>query len=262
MKTENCNPPKVDDWAEASILEVVLSAQEGIPGAKAELARREKEAQELDKGADIYKNNPNRDPRTGQFTFGAGGPQAGGAGGAAGGSEETAEETDDYRMRHQAPTRADDFGSPATDIGSEMMPGFYEKPNLYGSGYAQADKESRSVLVSIKDKPDAPVTIYRAVPEGVDEINPGDWVTLSPTYAQEHLRSNISNGGQVISQVIPAKDLWFDGNSINEFGYDPVSKNKSVTNTQPELLHGQKDIDTVSAKALDLSQIRVEWIEE
>jgi uncharacterized protein YbcC (UPF0753/DUF2309 family) len=29
-----------------------------------------------------------------------------------------------------------------------------------------------------------------------------------------------------------------------------------------ELLHGQKDIDTVSAKALDLSQIRVEWIEE
>jgi hypothetical protein len=29
-----------------------------------------------------------------------------------------------------------------------------------------------------------------------------------------------------------------------------------------ELLHGEKDIDTVSAKALDLSQIRVEWIEE
>jgi hypothetical protein len=29
-----------------------------------------------------------------------------------------------------------------------------------------------------------------------------------------------------------------------------------------ELLHGQKDIDTVSGKALDLSQIRVEWIEE
>lgn len=261
METENCNPPKVDDWSEASILEVVLSAQEGIPGAKAELARREKEAQELDKGADIEKGNPNRDPRTGQFTFGAGGPQAEGGGGA-GGSEETAEETDDYRMRHQAPTRADDFGSPATDIGTEMMPGFYENPNLYGSGYAQADKESRSVLVSIKDKPEAPVTIYRAVPEGADAINPGDWVTLSPTYAQEHLRSNLTNGGKVISMTIPAKDLWFDGNSINEFGYDPVSASKSVTNTQPELLHAQTDIDTVSSKALDLSQIRVEWIEE
>jgi uncharacterized protein YbcC (UPF0753/DUF2309 family) len=29
-----------------------------------------------------------------------------------------------------------------------------------------------------------------------------------------------------------------------------------------ELLHGEKDIDTVSSKALDLSQIRIEWIEE
>jgi hypothetical protein len=29
-----------------------------------------------------------------------------------------------------------------------------------------------------------------------------------------------------------------------------------------ELLHAEKDIDTVSSKALDLSQIRVEWIEE
>jgi hypothetical protein len=177
---------------------------------------------------DIEKNNPNRDSK-GRFTFGAGGPQGGGgAGGGAAvegaeqaGAAEPYEETDDYRMRHQAPTRADEFGSPATNIGDEMMPGFYEKPQLYGSAYEQSDKESRSVLMSIRDKPNAPVTIYRAVPESVDKINPGDWVTLSPTYAKEHLRSNVS-GGKILSQVIPAKDLWFDGNSINEFGYDPV----------------------------------------
>jgi hypothetical protein len=184
-----------------------------------------------DKGADadIEKNNPNRDSK-GRFTFGAGGPQGGGgAGGGAAveraeqaGAAEPYEETDDYRMRHQAPRRADEFGSPATNIGDEMMPGFYEKPQLYGSSYDQSDKESRSVLMSIRDKPNAPVTIYRAVPENVDKINPGDWVTLSPTYAKEHLRSNLSSGGKVLSQVIPAKDLWFDGNSINEFGYDPV----------------------------------------
>jgi hypothetical protein len=223
---ETCDPPRDVDWSEASILEVVLSAQDNIPGAKAELARREKEAQELDKSADIEKNNPNRDPRTGQFTWGAGGPQAGGggAGQAEAGEAGTAkpyEETDEYRMRHQAPTRGDDFGSPATDV-EEMMPGFYKNPNLYGSGYAQADKESRSVLMSIQGKPNAPVTIYRAVPDGVNKINPGDWVTLSPTYAKEHGQSNVSSGFDVLSKVIPAKDLWFDGNSINEFGYDPV----------------------------------------
>jgi hypothetical protein len=80
---ETCDPPRDVDWSEASILEVVLSAQDNIPGAKAELARREKEAQELDKSADIEKNNPNRDDR-GRFTFGAGGPQASGGGGGAG----------------------------------------------------------------------------------------------------------------------------------------------------------------------------------
>ncbi len=175
---------------------------------------------------DIEKNNPNRDSK-GRFTFGAGGPQVGGAGGAgaaeaeAAGEAEPYEETDSYRMRHSAPRRADEFGSPATDV-EEMMPGFYENPNLYGSGYAQADKESRSAIMAIRGKPNAPVTIYRAVPEGVDKINPGDWVTLSPTYAKEHGRSNVSSGFDVLSKVIPAKDLWFDGDSINEFGYDPV----------------------------------------
>jgi hypothetical protein len=227
MKNETCEPPRYIDWSEIPAIEVVLSAQEGIPGAEAELARREKEAQELEKSADIEKNNPNRDSK-GRFTFGAGGPQSSGSGGAgqAEGSEAGAakpyEETDEYRMRHQAPTRGDDFGSPATDV-EEMMPGFYKNPNLYGSGYAQADKESRSVLMSIKDKPNAPVTIYRAVPDGVDKINPGDWVTLSPTYAKEHGQSNVSSGFDVLSKVIPAKDLWFDGNSLNEFGYDPTN---------------------------------------
>jgi hypothetical protein len=228
MKDESCKPPVVVDWSEAPILEVVLSAQEGIPGAKVELARREKEAQELDKSADIEKNNPNRDSK-GRFTFGSGGPQGGGgAGGGAAvegeeqaGAAEPVEETDNYRMRHQAPTRADEFGSPATDV-EEMMPGFYENPKLYGSGYAQSDKESRAAIVAIQGKPNAPVTIYRAVPEGVDKINPGDWVTLSPTYAKEHLQSNVLNGGKILSQVIPAKNLWFNGDSVNEFGYDPV----------------------------------------
>jgi hypothetical protein len=43
MKNESCDPPRNVDWSEVPILEVVLSAQENIPGAKAELQRREKE---------------------------------------------------------------------------------------------------------------------------------------------------------------------------------------------------------------------------
>jgi hypothetical protein len=176
-----------------------------------------------DKSADIEKNNPNRDSK-GRFTFGAGGPQAAGGAGAGGagdaaGEGETAEATD-YRGYHTAPRRADGFGAPATDV-EEMMPDFYERPNIYTTGMPTADKESVSALMAIRGKPTKPVTIYRAVPEGVDEINPGDWVTMSPTYAKQHLLSNLE-AGHVISRTIPAGDLWFDGDSINEFGYDPT----------------------------------------
>jgi hypothetical protein len=226
-KTENCDPPRDVDWAQASVVELVLSAEEGIPGAKAELRRREKEVDELIKGADIEKNNPNRDSK-GRFTFGAGGPQGAGGGGAGAGEAgagETAEATD-YRGYHTAPRRADGFGAPATDV-EEMMPDFYERPNIYTTGMPTADKESVSALMAIRGKPNKPVTIYRAVPEGANEINPGDWVTMSPSYAKQHLLSNLE-AGHVISRTIPAGDLWFDGDSINEFGYDPVPKGKSA----------------------------------
>jgi hypothetical protein len=169
------------------------------------------------KSVTIEKANPYHDDK-GRFTTGGDGS----GGGAVAGAGQPVAETDNYRMRHQAPRRADEFGSPATDIGSEMMPGFYEKPQLYSTGFPEADKESVAALMSIKGKPNAPVTIYRAVPDGVNNINAGDWVTLSPTYAKQHKQSNILNGGKVLSKTIPAKDLWFDGDSINEFGYDPV----------------------------------------
>jgi hypothetical protein len=237
MKDEdNCDPAYGTDWADTDIMSVMGAAKAGIPGAVAQLEKWEKELLlsaidpiSTDKSADITKNNPNRDPRTGQFTYGAGGPQSGGSGGA-GGTEAETEEATDYRGYHTAPRREDGFGAPATDI-EEMMPDFYERPNIYTTGMPEADKESVSALMRIKGKPDAPVTIYRAVPKGADEINPGDWVTLSPTYAKQHLMSNLE-AGHVISQVIPASDLWFDGDSINEFGYDPVSKGKSADITK------------------------------
>lgn len=41
----------------------------------------------------LEKGNPNRDPKSGQFTFGSGGPQAAGGGGAAGGGSPTGADT-------------------------------------------------------------------------------------------------------------------------------------------------------------------------
>jgi hypothetical protein len=53
-------------------------------------------------------------------------------------------------------------------------------------------------------------------------VNPGDWVSLSPSYAKQHgLGETEDLDMPVISKNVKAKELFNDGNSINEFGWDP-----------------------------------------
>ena len=87
----------------------------------------------------------------------------------------------------------------------------------------KATKESYLVLKNIKDTPDAEVTIYRSVPEGVNKINEGDWITLSKTYAKEHgmHETDATKDLPVISMKVKAKDIVWDGNDLNEFAYKP-----------------------------------------
>ncbi len=55
-------------------------------------------------------------------------------------------------------------------------------------------------------------------------INNGDWVTLSKQYAKEHGEGALNGKYKIISQKIPARKLFTDGNSIQEFGYDESGK--------------------------------------
>jgi len=49
-----------------------------------------------------------------------------------------------------------------------------------------------------------------------------DWVTLTRRYAEDHGELAIPGGYTIISKVVKAKDLFTDGNSIHEWGYDPA----------------------------------------
>lgn len=61
------------------------------------------------------------------------------------------------------------------------------------------------------------ITVYRAVPKGESIIKPGEYVTLSPKYAQEHLDLHMKGvvnenpalrqGGNIISMQLPKSDL-------------------------------------------------------
>lgn len=52
-------------------------------------------------------------------------------------------------------------------------------------------------------------------------INAGDWVTIDREYAKEHGESQLNGNYKIISKVVSAKDIYTDGDSIYEWGYDP-----------------------------------------
>jgi len=52
------------------------------------------------------------------------------------------------------------------------------------------------------------------------KINNGDWVTINPIYAKEHGQGNLGNKFRVLTKTVSAKQLYTDGNDINEWGYN------------------------------------------
>lgn len=147
--------------------------------------------------------------------------------------------SNDYEGSHNAPSN-DGFSQNILNI-EQMMPDVTDPKmgaQLYGYGTdersKQADRESLTAIQQAVANPDRPVTIYRAVPKGADKINNGDWVTLSPTYAQWHAESNIQGESHIISEVVKPTEIWNDGNSIHEFGLD---RNTGVAKEWNEDLH-------------------------
>jgi hypothetical protein len=104
---------------------------------------------------------------------------------------------------------------------------YAQGPSFEGDEYGLANQESYEIITSVKENPDAEVTIYRAVPDedAITTINPGDFVTLSPTYAKLHAASGYGRSGdeagKVLEQKVKVRDIYWDGNDVNEFGYFP-----------------------------------------
>jgi hypothetical protein len=137
-------------------------------------------------------------------------------------------EIDYRRKRDYAPNKK--TGAPMYDLSKLYPADLYGKdaPHLYSRGkiWAKSDANSIRKIQSVKNHPNAKVVIYRAVPSSVGEvsINIGDWVTVSKQYAEEHGLYHRKGGPgkyKVITKVVYARDLFTDGDSIVEWGYDP-----------------------------------------
>jgi hypothetical protein len=124
---------------------------------------------------------------------------------------------------------------------------FYDHPEWYGDITSPAGRESWNVIKLIRGNPEAVVTIYRAVPKNTQtEIYADQWVSLSKIYAKEHARVR---SGVVISKKVKAKDVRWDGNDLNEFGYQPASSsfNASRSNDGTQNIRLKQSSDLTKA---------------
>ena len=127
----------------------------------------------------------------------------------------------DYQMRHR-PADAE-YGAPLHDVTQNIYPPDFYGPNgarYYGSG-DKIDQHSHSIISRMRGNPDGMVTVFRAVPKDVDVINPGDWVTINNDYAKMHGEGSLQGNYKILQKQVPAKELFTEGNSMNEWGWNP-----------------------------------------
>jgi len=127
--------------------------------------------------------------------------------------------TVEYRGSHLAPN-ANSYGAFLHDLTAIMPSDVYSASGkrLYGIGDPLTDSQWRIAALKARNKPDAPIDIYRAVPKGVKEINHGDWVTTSHNYAKSHGENSLNGEYDIIKKTVPAKTLSTEGYPY-EFGY-------------------------------------------
>lgn len=126
----------------------------------------------------------------------------------------------DYRMHHRAPMRDDEEHTTVAlaDIGNRTVfsADVLQHPDWYDAEHAETIRQIRAAA----GHPDARVTVYRAVPAGVGQINRGDWVALSHEYAQRH---SYDLEGPGVDGTVIASEVFSEG-YLEEWGFDGDSE--------------------------------------
>lgn len=135
--------------------------------------------------------------------------------------------SNDYRGDHQPPDR--EYGAPLNDLTSMIPEDIYSPAGtrLYGFGNPSVDTEAFEALRAARGNPRAEVLIYRAVPQDVNDINSGDWVTTSRAYADMHGENALGGNYQVLEQKARAGDLYSEGYPY-EFGFNPLDMSQGA----------------------------------
>lgn len=102
----------------------------------------------------------------------------------------------------------------------------FAHPDKYSQGLPTSKESGKAIQTAIDNirngKKDVKIKVYRAVPTTVKEgkLRNGDWVTPSKRYAELHGENRLEGKYRIIEDEVPAGDLWWDSNDVNEWGYD------------------------------------------
>jgi len=132
---------------------------------------------------------------------------------------------DDYKGMHTAPRFEEGYKNSLDNLSDIYPDDLYSNQGYryYGHGgdAVGMDKETINIVKQFKGNADKKVKIFRAVPKGVKSINKGDWVTVNKNYAKEHGYRHVGDDYKIVELEVSAKDVFNQGDSIHEFGYDP-----------------------------------------
>lgn len=148
---------------------------------------------------------------------------------------------DEYRGEHTAP--GPHYGAPLHDVSSGgMYPADFYGNNgrrYYANEGWDFDNDAYNKVTRVKNKPNAMVSIHRAVPTSVYKealkkeaplkhmIRKGDWVAINKEYARAHGESVLNGDYKIASMRVPAKHVWTNADSIHEWGYHPEEEKKA-----------------------------------
>lgn len=155
----------------------------------------------------------------------------------------------EYRMQHQAPDRENQNLSTVKESG--LVPDdYWTRPDWYQSSSEEMESfyrvsnalRSREENIKKGGSGNVSMVVYRAVNKSVKgtKIRNGDWVTPSEAYARQSGSEEVG-GYRILKQKVFLKNLWWDGNSIAELGYDN-SGNYAYSNTK----NNAKKLDAVT----------------
>lgn len=137
---------------------------------------------------------------------------------------------DEFRMAHRAPSYDEEgIDKSMVDVAAnkdQIRESLNEQLRMNRDKYKDESASAINAALSAIDKGEKPtVTIYRAVPKSLKEgkVRNGDWVSLSESYVKVHGEHALNGDYKVMKEEVPAENLYWDGNDINEWGYDDRS---------------------------------------